>query len=251
MAERPVFRATERSGNLNGDSTRSLVRKEQVSFKWVAGLSAAQKRKNVASLHEAAREHEKIPKVLEISTKSGEPLGVKLSAFNLLVEVKDHQQMPLERAFQGSKVFTEGGPFRDLYEATSREAKQDERLRTSGDLEGFNFEGFKFPLEPKTAFYDWLYAKTLAHRIDDLRQLADYGAFSDIEFNPNKSINCQARSCAVTVSLFRLGILDKAVESPSAWLDTLDGFPEYARSHQSPSTSDHGQQSFDIGVSGR
>ena len=239
MAKRPVFLATEGSGNLNGDSTRSLVREVQVSFKWVAGLSAAQKRKNVASLHEAAREHEKIPKVLEISTKSGEPLGVKLSAFNLLVEVKDHQQMPLERAFQGSKVFTEGGPFRDLYEATSREAKQDERLRTSGDLEGFNFEGFKFPLEPKTAFYDWLYAKTLAHRIDDLRQLADYGAFSDIEFNPNKSINCQARSCAVVVSLFHLDALDEAVESIDAWLKTLRDFPKYVEVN-------NGQQTLDI-----
>ena len=250
MAERPVFLAIEGSDNLKKDASNRLVREEQVSFKWVAGLSAAQKRKNVESLHEAARV-QGILEVLEVSTKSGKQLGLKLSAFNLLVEVEGRHPMTLECAFQGSKVFTKGVQFPELYELTSREAKQYEGLRTSGDLEGFNFDGLEFPLEPKTAFYDWLYAKTLAHQVDVLEQLDEYEAFSDIEFNPNKSINCQARSCAVTVSLFRLGILDKAVESPSAWLDTLDGFPEYARSHQSPSTSDHGQQSFDIGVSGR
>ena len=238
MAERPVFRATERSGNLNGDSTRSLVRKEQVSFKWVAGLSAAQKRKNVTSLHEAAMA-QGILKVLEISTKSGEQLGFKLSAFNLLVEVKDHQQMPLERAFQGSKVFTEGGPFRDLYEATSREAKQDARLRNSGDIQGFSFDGLEFPSEPKTAFYDWLYAKTLAPQKDVLQQLGTYDGFSDIEFNPKKSINCQARSCAVVVSLFRLDKLEEAVASKEAWLETLRSFPEDV-------DVNNGQQTLDI-----
>jgi len=238
MAERPVFLATRGPDNLKGDTTGPLVREQPVSFKWVAGLSTAQKRKNVTSLHEAAMA-QGIPKVLEISTKSGEQLGFELSAFNLLVEVKDHQQMPLECAFQGSKVFTDGGPFRDLYEATSREAKQYERLRTSGDLEGFSFDGLEFPSEPKTAFYDWLYAKTLAHRIDDLMQLDDYGAFSDIEFNPKKSINCQARSCAVVVSLFRLDKLKEAVASEEAWLETLRSFPEYV-------LGNHGQETLDI-----
>ena len=28
-----------------------------------------------------------------------------------------------------------------------------------------------------------------------------YDAFTDIEFNPNKSINCQARSCALFLAL--------------------------------------------------
>lgn len=238
MAERPVFLATEDSDNLNGDSTRSLVREVQVSFKWVAGLSAAQKRKNVASLHEAAKE-QGILKVLEVSTKSGEPLGVGLSAFNLKIAVEGRQQMTLECAFQGSKVFTKGVQFPELYELTSREAKQYEGLRTSGDLEGFNFDGEEFPLEPKTAFYDWLYAKTLARRVDFLEQLDEYGAFSDIEFNPNKSINCQARSCAVVISLFRLDKLNEAVASKDAWLETLRSFPKYV-------DVNHGQQTLDI-----
>jgi hypothetical protein len=240
MAERPVFLAIKGSDNLKGDASNRLVREVQLSFKWVAGLSAAQKRKNVASLHEAARA-KGILKVLEVSTKSGEPLGLGLSAFNLMIAVEGRQQMTLECAFQGSKVFTKGVQFPELYELTSREAKQYEGLRTSGDLEGFNFDGLEFPLEPKTAFYDWLYAKTLAHQVDVLEQLDEYEAFSDIEFNPNKSINCQARSCAVTVSLFRLGMLDEAVESIDAWLETLRSFQEYP-------LANHVQQSFDIDV---
>jgi len=45
--------------------------------------------------------------------------------------------------------------------------------------------------------------------------LTEYTAFSDIEFNPKKSINCQARTCAILVSLINLDLLHEAMESPS------------------------------------
>lgn len=70
--------------------------------------------------------------------------------------------MPLEMAFQGSKVFAAGGPFTDIYHAKdSRDAKRDPRLKESGPLIGFPFENVNFPLGPKTAFYDWLYINSL------------------------------------------------------------------------------------------
>ena len=62
----------------------------------------------------------------------------------------------MECAYQGSKVFERGGPYTDLYSVDVRTAKRDPRLKESGRLTGFLFEGFKFPLEPKTVFYDWL-----------------------------------------------------------------------------------------------
>lgn len=40
-------------------------------------------------------------------------------------------------------------------------------------------------------------------------QVVHYDTFTDIEFNPNKSINCQARSVAIFVTLNRLNQLDK------------------------------------------
>lgn len=42
-----------------------------------------------------------------------------------------------------------------------RDAKRDPRLQASGRLTGFRFNGSSFPLEPKTAFYDWLYINAI------------------------------------------------------------------------------------------
>jgi len=244
MAERPVFLASTRSHLRKGEPPGILVTPVSVSFKWFPGLSASQRRKCVESLHQAASA-QGIRKILEISTKSEDDLGWRLSAFNLQVDLDEDEhaqrRIPLECAFQGSKVFTQGGPFTDLYEATSREAKQDPRLRTSGDIQAFKFGRLDFPSEPKTAFYDWLYARTLAHQGDVLKALDAYEAFSDIEFNPKKSINCQARSCAVVVSLFRLNRLVAAVKSPDSWLRTLGDFPEWTTDHSSPSGVEEGE----------
>lgn len=46
-------------------------------------------------------------------------------------------------------------------------------------------------------------------------------AFSDIEFNPFRSINCQARSIALFLSLMKRGQLDEAVKSPASFIKTL------------------------------
>ena len=50
-----------------------------------------------------------------------------------------------------------------------------------------------------------------------------YEAFTDIEFNPDKSINCQARAAALYVSLRREGVLEKALSSQTAYLELLGG----------------------------
>jgi hypothetical protein len=122
--------------------------------------------------------------------------------------------MSLESAFQGSKVFEKGGPYTDLYFTEARIAKRDPRLQQSGYLTGFRFNGFSFPLEPKTIFYDWLYINALYPHRAWLERLRAYAGFTDIEFNPTKSINCQARSCALFVSLMSDNLLDQAVISP-------------------------------------
>lgn len=63
-------------------------------------------------------------KPLEISTKSEEPLGRKLSAFHLTLN-----HYALENVFQSAKVFENGGPYLDLLNVAPREAKHDERLK--------------------------------------------------------------------------------------------------------------------------
>ena len=117
-----------------------------------------------------------------------------------------------------------GGPFTDLYRKGEKEigeAKRDPRLKGSGALIGFRFEGFDFPLEPKTVFYDWLYCSFLSGYRDWAVKLYDYAGFTDIEFNPHRSINCQARSAALFLSLMKRGQLDEALQSPADFIRVL------------------------------
>lgn len=214
MAERPIFiPATEGS---------ALVRTAFVEFKWFPGMAVSQKQKSVDSLHEAACALSEIEKVLEVSSKSREELGVALSAFNLtFTTVKLNRTFTVECAFQGSKVFEHGGPFVDIFGMTSREAKKDERLRSSGRLTGFRFFGTDWELEPQTAFYDWLYINALKKQPHMAEQLLDYSAFTDIEFNPERSINCQAYSIALFISLQKRGLLEEATTSKNRFLQIV------------------------------
>jgi len=218
MAERPIFVSVT-----DGDE---LVKEIFFQIHWHSGFARVQKEKNVEELH-AAAEAAGYRNLLEISTKSKSERGRHLSAFHVTADTKRFGTIKLELAFQGSKVFEHGGPFTDLYgkgEKEIGEAKRDPRLQESGALVGFRFEGFDFPLEPKTAFYDWLYISFLKNFRDWTPKLYSYGGFTDIEFNPHRSINCQARSCALFLSLMRRDLLDKAVESPQAFIALLLDF---------------------------
>ncbi len=219
MAKRPIF--------LYSDKPDSLIEKIQVEFKWHPGLAVSQKQKSIESLHNAAQEQLGLNNILEISSKSKVDLGVSLSAFNLSLTNKDNIKAPVEVFFQGSKVFTQGGPFTNLYQKTSREAKKDERLVESGDLIEFDFDDQKWPLSPSTIFYDWLYCSALEQNRPQAEALLDYHAFTDIEFNPDKSINCQAASAAIYISLVKKDLITKAMES----------FKNFIEIHEQYSTS--------------
>ena len=218
MASRPVF--------IPAPDGQALVSTQIVDFQWFAGLSVSQKQKSITSLHQAAHALPGIGKVLEVSTKSPERLGAALSAFNLAFDCSMlGHPLSVECAFQGSKVFEQGGPFTDIYAVTSSEAKRDERLRLSGRLTGFDFANVQWPLEPQTAFYDWLYISALKYRRDLADQLSEYSAFTDIEFSPQKSINCQAYSVALFVSLQKRNCLEQATASRAAFLSYLASRP--------------------------
>ena len=197
MAQRPIFLTHARD---------ALVDEVPLTIKWNSGFSASQKKKNVLALHEAAREYDNAHRLkthpLEISTKSETALGRKLSAFNLLIELPDGRRTSVECAYQGSKAFERGGPFTDIYDVSSIEAKRDNRLRESGALTHFAFFGEQWQLHPQTAFYDWLYISALSQS-DMGDEILAFSGFTDIEFNPNKSFNCQARAVAMFVSLIK------------------------------------------------
>ena len=222
MARRPVFIPLIKHDH--------LVNEIQIEFSWNPGFAPVQKKRNIIALHEAAKEKGLCP-LLEVSTKSDELLGQRLSAFSLKIETDDGA-ISIESAFQGSKVFEKGGPYTDLYKKNAREAKKDTRIRTAGTIIGFSFMGIDWPLIPKTAFYDWLYLKALQPHQEYLEKLFKYRGFTDIEFNPKKSINCQARTCALLVSLMKLNSLDYALSSQDNFIDIVSN-DSLRKSHSS------------------
>jgi len=213
MAVRPVFRPIEH---------HPFVIEMDISFKWYPGFSVSQTQKSIFSLHHAIKKQGVDP-VLEISSKSSQSLGFQLSAFNLVFETLDGKKMSVECAFQGSKVFENGGPYRELYQVSSRKAKKDERLQTSGKLTGFLFMDEEFPTNPKTAFYDWLYLLALKQNQVLSSQLPSFQGFTDIVFNPKKSFNCQARSAALFVALSKKGLIEKVDWEKSDYLSIITG----------------------------
>ena len=191
MATRPVF-VPQKEG-------KNLVFEVSVDFPWSPGMAPSQKKKNIQQLHEQARSHG-LTRLLEISTKSEDELGRRLSAFNLKLRVEG-QDTFLECAYQGSKVFRHGGPFTDIFSMSAVEAKRDKRLRSSGNLIALEYMGEIFPIFPKNAFYDWLYIKALLPHKIWLSENVSFQGYTDIEFNPAKSINCQARAFAELIAL--------------------------------------------------
>jgi len=214
MAERPLF-----IPNIKGSS---LVTTKPVEFQWFPGLAASQKQKSADALHSAAMKLPSINTVLEVSTKSRDELGTLLSAFHLSFTTKTNNlTFTVECAYQSSKVFERGGPFRDLLDKLPRDAKRDERLRSSGRLLYFRFFGTNWELEPQTAFYDWLYINALKKSPELAEKVIAYSAFTDIEFNPDRSINCQAYSVALFVSLYKRQLLEEATASKEDFLRVI------------------------------
>lgn len=214
MAERPVFVIS---------NSIPYYEEKLISFQYYSGFAEIQKKKSIKSLHEAILKQFPKNKVLEISSKSENELGVKLSAFNLQIKTNRQKEYSVEAAFQASKVFEHGGPYKDLLNKSSREAKKDPRLKESGRLIGFYFGKRCFPIFPTTYFYNWLYINSLHFYPELESQLMDYTAFTDIAFNPDKSINCQARAAAIYVSLQKNNLIQKALEDKDAFLEIVYG----------------------------
>jgi len=232
MAVRPVFHAV--------GSGPKFVTVELVNFEWFPGMAASQKQRSIGSLHAAISETS-TGRALEISSKSKNNLGVELSAFNLSFQhPKSHEKISVESAFQGSKVFQNAGPFPDLYAVDAREAKRFHKENKFGSLTSFSFFGQIWPLQPPTVFYDWVYTKTLSKNLDFTHEVLAYEHFTDIEFNPKKSLNCQAYAAALFVSLRRRGLLDHVLSGKETFLEMarsqgswLDSTP-YGKYHMVP-----------------
>ena len=201
MAKRPVFHVIN-----------DKVVISEVEFKWFAGFASIQKQRSITSLHETAKLELNFESILEISSKSMEPEGAALSAFNLKL-IHGDKQFTVETAFQGSKVFDNGNCYQDIYDGTSLQAKKDLRLKESGNIVSFRFMQEEWPSTPKRMFYNWLYLNAVHQNQNLAKRIIDAAAFTDIEFNPKKSLNCQAYSAALYQSLHLQERLKEALSS--------------------------------------
>ena len=213
MAIRPVF-----CPNLPSVDAAPGVKQIEVEFKWVPGQAHTQRQKCAASLQAAIRKQLPQMKALEISSKSDTTLGIALSALNLA----GADGVAVETNYQCGKVFEGGvGPFAVSAFETPSEARKAVRERAVGrQLVAFSHQGTTWPLEPSSLFYDWLYCSTLAQNEALAKRVLQHNGFTDIEFNPEKSVSCQAAAAAYYASLHAFGLLDAALSSAKAFMET-------------------------------
>ena len=235
MATRPVFFVSTRA--------EGWVRVEEVSFQWFPGMSLAQKRRSIEAMQAAAQALAPKGALLEISTKSADAEGRALSGFELCLEARG-RRMPVESLFQGSKLCRAGsgvtGPYQELYAEDAVAAKRDPRLAHC-HLAGFRLFDEDWPLDPwppqpgqkdalpPSAFYDYLYFRALGQQPELAARACAYGGFTDLEFTPGKSDNCQAFSAALFAALTAAARADAHIPAPAALAASAAAFREGAK----------------------
>lgn len=204
MAVRPVYIPK---------SSAPFYNTVNIEFKWNGGFAVSQKQKNIKAIHDGFMSIHTDGKPLEISTKSLFEIGIKLSAFNLMKYVPElDKSIPVENVYQSGKVFENGCQYTDLMLVSPKDAKRDERLKSSGKLIMFKFNGQEFPLIPESLFYNYIYINAVLENEELSHKILEFNGFTDIEFNPQKGISTQAKSAAIYVSLSNLGLLEKVRE---------------------------------------
>ena len=203
------------------DADGALVLEQALTFTWHPGMALAQQQRSVDEFHREAERRGFSP-VLEVSTRSRSPLGVSLSAFNLRLHTSmvDHT-VTVEAAFQSSKLYIEqGAPTYLLEWEDGRAIKARVREFQGEPITGFRFEEVDWPLIPTTAFYDFLYLRGLRDLCSNHSELEPeimkYQGFTDIAFNPKRSLNCQARSLSLFVALGGSQGLGDLLSEPTA-----------------------------------
>ena len=209
VAFRPVFISTFDDELVNIDS---------IEFEWMKGRDPLTKKNNSKSLIKSFYKKYNY-KPLEVSTKSDNALGMLLSAFNLTLKTPVGH-IPVECAYQGSKKYMEIGKREEFYKTNPVNIKKIIKKENIDkySIQSFDFFGDIWNIEPKEAFYSWLYLKGLGDNKSIEKELIKFKAFIDIEFNPKKSINCQARACAMYVSLKKMNIFEHALKNKKSFL---------------------------------
>ena len=129
---------------------------EIVTFTYIKGMAFSQKVKNALSFHQSIQEQFPNDRILEVSTKSSNDLGVALSAFNLKLDDR-----PIESIYHSCKVFSDGVRFDFLRDWAPRDVKRYIRENGDKELKCYRYSDEDIPLETGTLFYDYIYIQAL------------------------------------------------------------------------------------------
>ena len=187
-----------------------------VDFEWFPGFALSQKRKCQIGLHQNFLRAYPDEKILEISGSSLFRLGGQLSAMNLRKRTAVGVTS-VESAFQSSRVYQDGketiGPFPEWLFLPGKECKKLVKEKSRG-LHSYRYvfgdEVFYAPDFHISLFYDYLYLNALLEPENEAVRAAlcdgGYTAFTDLA---TKSLNSQARSCAIFAGLRKAGLTQR------------------------------------------
>lgn len=223
MAIRCAYRARE----VTSLNDKLMFDEEVFGFSWIRGMSKVVKEARIRSLHESIRAKYPNARILEVSTKSSNPLGVSLSAFNLRLPAVFGGGI-LESTYQSAKVYQDrqGNVFTQegLAALSPGLAKKSNSLYRDLTLVHFDFNGNHWPTNPGSLFYDFLFWVALLDTPTRIRELRHFDFFTDIEFNksalgfqPGKSFNSQAKSAALAKAIAPIWPRDWTQEDAEAW----------------------------------
>ena len=194
----------------------------KVDFDWFPGLALSQKRKSQISLHQNFLHVYPNEKILEISSASLYSLGSELSAMHLRKRTA-LGLTTVESAFQSSCIYCsenkEIGHFLEYLFLSGKECKKKVKELSQGMIsKRYLFDNLEFhaPIHNISLFYNYLYLNALCE--SENRDIANrlmssgYTAFTDLA---TRSLNSQARSAAIFVSLFNNGLIDEVKEYES------------------------------------
>ena len=169
-------------------------------------------------------------RVLEISTRSADADGRRMSAMNLRVAGEAGGEVALESAYQAAKDFGAGPDTRietlDGFEAKRRSKQRAARMAGAGcELAGFTRNGVHWPASTGTAFYDRLWLEGALDAYGDRlgEVLRPCLGFSDCFFRPGPARACQAAAAATAAVLLEKldrrpdALLERALQTPAGY----------------------------------
>ena len=196
------------------------------TFEYYNGFAISQKRKSIESFHNIIK-NDGINNILEVSRKNENIIGQMLSAFNLMIKI-GNDRFPVECLYQSSKVFG-NIQFKQCLTMHPIDAKRyiKEKVKElSLSLSEFRFNEMRFPLNPKSLFYDYLYIWALNQNNSLANEILNYDCFTDIEFNHKNQFASQARSCALFKYLFLNNEVEEFLKKPFLFEDLYRSLQE-------------------------